>query len=154
MRLGNCLGYTLALGCSLFGALVSSAVIAAPVTLQCTIRGKSVSGFGRLAAVTVDLETLTVEVETLEKMRGWRWRYRDGQTAALLVSIPPGVKWQPNLPATTPVSQFVQVTPQSVAVGWRTSKGEPGLVSSFNRSALNRHPAPCIWRSATDFDLS
>ncbi len=134
--------------------LAWSAGIAAPVTLQCTIKGKSVSDFGRLAVVTVDLETLTVEVETLEKLHGWRWRYRDGQTAALLVKIPPGVMWQPGLPATTPVSQFVQVTPQSVAVGWRTSNGEPGQVSSFNSSALDRHPAPCIWRSATDFDLS
>jgi hypothetical protein len=133
----------------------SSAANAAAVTLHCTIRGKSVSDFGRFAAVTVDLETLTVEIETLEKMRGWRWRYRDGQTAALLVKMPPGATWQPDMPATTPVTQFVQVTPQSVTVGWRTPEGEPGRVSSFNRSALDlRHPAPCIWRSASDFDLS
>lgn len=154
MRREKYLGFTLALGSGLFSALVSSAAIAAPVTLQCTIRGKSVSDFGRLAVVTVDLETLTVEIETLEKWRGWRWRYRNGQTAALLMSIPPGATWQPDLPATTPVSQFVQVTAQSVTVGWRTPEGEPGRVSSFNRSALNRHPAPCIWRSAADFDLS
>jgi hypothetical protein len=153
MHRGSCLGFALALGC-LLSAFVSSVTIAAPITLQCAIRGKSVSAYGRLAAVTVDLETLTVEIETLEKMRGWRWRYRDGQTAALLVKMPPGVAWQPGLPATTPVSQFVHVTSQSVMVGWRTSDGEPGRVSSFNRSALDRHPAACVWHSAADFDLS
>jgi hypothetical protein len=157
MRRGN--WFTLALGCSLSieqAALVlaPSAAIAAPVTLQCTIKGKSVSDFGRLAAVTVDLETLTVEIETLEKMRGWRWRYRDGQTAALLVKIPPDAPWQPDMPATMPVNQFVQVTSQSIMVGWRTSDGEPGRVSSFNRSALDRHPAPCIWHSAAEFELT
>jgi hypothetical protein len=159
MRQRNWLVFALTIGCGLLLAptafvLAPSAAIAAPVTLQCTIMGKSVSDFGRLAAVTVDLETLTVEIETLEKMRGWRWRYRDGQTAALLVKMPPGVTWQAGWPATTPVSQFVQVTPQSVTVGWRASEGEPGRVSSFNRSALDRHPAPCIWHSAADFDVS
>jgi hypothetical protein len=78
MRRGNCLRFAFALGC-LFGALAPSAAVAAPVTLQCIIEGKSVSDYGRLASVTVDLETLTVEIETLEKMRGWRWRHRDGQ---------------------------------------------------------------------------
>jgi hypothetical protein len=39
-------------------------------------------------------------------------------------------------------------------VGWRTSSGEPGQVSSFNRSALNHHPAPCVRDSAARFDLS
>jgi hypothetical protein len=134
--------------------LTSSAAVATPVTLQCKIKGKSVSDFGRLAVVTVDLEALTVEIEAPEKMRGWRWRYRNGQTAALVVKFPPGVAWQPDWPATTPVSQFVQVTPQSVMVGWRTPDGEPGRVSSFNRSALNPRPAPCIWNSASDFDLT
>ena len=154
MRHRNWLRFTLAVGCSLFSALVSSAALAAPVSLQCSIKGKSVSDFGRLASVTVDLETLTVEIETLEKMRGWRWRYRDGQTAALVVKMPPGVTWQSDMPVTTPVSQFVHVTPQSVTVGWRWSDGEPGRVSSFNRSALDRHPAACVWRSAADFELS
>jgi hypothetical protein len=56
--------WLLAVRCGVLGApaafvLTPSAAIAAPVTLQCTISGKSVSGFGRLATVTVDLETLT-----------------------------------------------------------------------------------------------
>jgi hypothetical protein len=158
MRHRNWLVFALTIGGGLglapTGFVAQSAAVAAPVTLQCTIMGKSVSDYGKLASVTVDLETLTVEIETLERMRGWRWRYRDGQTAALLVKMPPGVTWQPGLPATTPVSQFVHVTAQSVTVGWRTSDGEPGRVSSFNRSALDPHPAACVWRSAADFDLS
>ena len=50
-----------------FVLVTTTSAVAASVTLQCTIRGKSVSDFGRLAVVTVDLEALTVEVETLEK---------------------------------------------------------------------------------------
>lgn len=135
----------------LAGLLVATPVAASPVSLQCTIKGDGADIFGRLA-VEVDLEALSVKIEAPEKMPGIRWEYRNGQVGRILTRGPPEVMRDTEHPMTMPVMQFVRLTPQFVVLGWRTPNDEPGTVSSFNRSALNHHPAPCVWHRAAEFD--
>jgi hypothetical protein len=130
---------------------VATPAAANPVSLQCTVKGHGAEIFGRLA-VEVDLDALSVKIEAPEKMPGVRWEYRNGQVAPILMRGPPEVMRDTEHPMTMPVMQFVRITPQFVVLGWRTPNDEPGTVSSFNRSALNRHPAPCVWHRAAEFD--
>jgi hypothetical protein len=142
------------LAAPLAALLVVLPVEAKPVNLRCTFKNaEGAAYYGRLAVV-VDLETLTVTIEAPEKQPGFRWEYRNGQIAPFLVQAPPGVAIPKYLPTTTPVLQFVEITPQSVRMGWRTWEGDLAKLSSFNLSALRRHPVPCIWHTATEFDLS
>ena len=134
--------------------LVALPVAARPMNLRCTFKDKEAAAhYGRLYVV-VDLDALSVKIEAPERLRGFRWEYRNGQVAPLLVQAPPGMVVRKYLPATTPALQFVEITTQFVRMGWRTWEGELAQLSSFNRSALGRHPAPCIWHTATEFGLS
>lgn len=134
--------------------LVALPVEAKPVDLRCTFKDKeAATHFGRLYVV-VDLDALSVQIEAPEKFRGFRWAYHNRRVAPLLVQAPPGMVIHKYLPATTPALQFVEIIAQFVRMGWRTWEGELAQLSSFNRSALGRHPAPCIWHTATEFGLS
>jgi hypothetical protein len=134
--------------------LVALPVEARPVDLRCTIKDKKEAAYYGPLAVKVDLDALSVQIEAPEKLRGYRWEYRNGQVAPPLVQAPPGTVMPKYLPATTPVLQFVEIGPHFVIMGWRTWEGELAKLSSFNRSALDHHPAPCIWHTATMFALS
>lgn len=132
--------------------LVSVApAMANPISLHCTIKGPSAKMFGRLT-VEVDLDALSVAIEAPEKMPGIRWEYRNGQVAPILTRTPLAMLQDTDQPMTMPTLQFVRLTDQFVIMGWRTPDGEPGGVSSFNRSALASRPAPCIWHRAAEFD--
>jgi hypothetical protein len=139
---------------ALAALLVALPVEARPVDLRCTIKDKKEAAYYGALAVKVDVDALSVQIEAPEKLHGYRWEYHNGQVAPPLVQAPPGTVIRKYLPATTPVLQFVEVTPQFVRMGWRTSEGELAKLSSFNRSAFGRHPAPCIWHTATEFELS
>lgn len=131
--------------------LVAMPAAAQPISLKCTIQGQRAAAFGRLA-VEVDLDALSVKIEAPEKWRGIRWEYRNGQVAPILTQAPPEMMRDKHQPMTTPVVQFVRITPQSVVIGWRTPEGELGQQSSFNRSALDRPAAPCVWHTTFEFD--
>jgi hypothetical protein len=134
--------------------LVALPAEAKPMNLRCTFKDKEAATyFGRLYVV-VDLDALSVQIEAPERFHGFRWEYRNGQVAPLLVQAPPGMVIRKYLPATTPALQFVEITPHFVRMGWRTWEGELAQLSSFNRSALARHSVPCIWHTATEFGLS
>jgi hypothetical protein len=133
--------------------LVATPLAAMPVSLQCTIHGQRAAAYGRLAVV-VDLDALSVKIEAPEKMPGIRWEYRNGQVVRILTQGPPEMMRDTRHPMTMPMMQFVQITPQSVVIGWRTSEGELGQSSSFNRSALDRPAAPCVWHTTFEFGLA
>jgi hypothetical protein len=136
------------------GAVLDASVAAAkPISLKCTIYGQRAAAYGRLAVV-VDLDALSVKIEAPEKMPGIRWEYRNGQVARILTQGPPEMMRDTRHPMTMPTMQFVQLTPQSVVIGWRTSEGELGQSSSFNRSALDHPAAPCVWHTSFEFGLA
>ena len=140
---------------ALFAALlVGLPVEARPVNLRCTMKDKKQAAYFGPLAVEVDLDALSVQIEAPEKLRGYRWEYRNGQVAPPLVRAPPGTVIHKYLPATTPVLQFVEVIPHFVRMGWRTQEGELAKLSSFNLSALGRPAEACIWHTATVFELS
>lgn len=128
---------------------VATPVAAHPISLKCTIQGERAAAFGRLAVV-VDPDVLSVKIEAPEKWRGVRWEYRNGQVAPILTQGPPEMMRDKHQPMTMPVMQFVEMTPQSVVIGWRMPEGELGHSSSFNRSALDSPAAPCIWHTALE----
>ena len=130
--------------------LAISPATASPANLQCTIKGPGAKMFGRLT-VEVDLDALSVGIEA-EKMPGLRWEYRNGQVAPILTKGPAAMLQDTDQPMTMPTLQFVRLTDQFVIMGWQTPDGEPGGVSSFNRSAIGPHPAPCVWHRAAEFD--
>lgn len=126
---------------------------ASPVHLQCAIKGPGAHVYGPLT-VEMDIDALTITIEAPRKWPGFRWAYRNGQMAQVLTQGPSDIMQNHDLPMTTPVAQFVQVTATVVTLGWRDSDGELGQVSSFNRSALDSHPARCVWHSAYEFGLA
>lgn len=134
--------------------LVGPPVEAKPVNLRCTMKDKREATYYGPLAVEVDLDTLSVKIEAPKNRHGYRWEYHNGQVAPPLVQAPPGMVIPKYLPATTPVLQFVEITPHFVRMGWRTWEGALAKLSSFNRSALGRRPVPCIWHTATEFELS
>jgi hypothetical protein len=125
---------------------------AEPITLSCKIKGSRASLYGRLVVV-VDLAEQSVKIEAPEKMPGFQWRYSNGKVASILAQGPAWLKKE-ILPMTVPVAQFVNVAPQWVTLGWRYSDGHLGQVSTFNRSALGKPGAACLWHSFFDFELA
>lgn len=125
---------------------------AEPITLSCEIKGSRASTFGQLVVV-VDLAERSVQIEAPDQMPGFRWRYSDGKIAPILAE---GPAWMIRAitPSTVPVTQFVDVAPQWVTLGWRNSNGQLGQVSAFSRSALGKPGSPCVWHSFFDFELA
>ena len=133
--------------------LLAVPVAAKPISLKCTLKGQPTGGYGRLLVV-IDLESLSVKIEAPQGLPGIRWENRDGQVAPILTQAPPEMMRDKHPPMTRPVMQFVQITPQWVMIGWRAEDGELGQVSSFNRSALDRPAAPCVWHTESEFGLA
>jgi hypothetical protein len=125
---------------------------AEPITLSCKVKGSRASLYGRLLVV-VDLAERSVQIEAPEKMPGFQWRYSNGKVAPILAQ---GPTWMMRkiTPTTVPVAQFVNVAPRWVTIGWRDSDGHLGQVSTFNRSALGKPGAACLWHSVFDFELA
>src|SRR5450631_2582299 len=125
---------------------------AEPISLSCKVKGSRASLYGRLLVV-FDLAERSVQIEAPEKMPGFQWRYSDGKVAPVLAQ---GPAWMMRkiTPSTVPVAQFVNVAPQWVTLGWRDSDGRLGQVSTFNRSALGKPGAACLWHSFFDFELA
>jgi hypothetical protein len=136
----------------LMAVLLALPAAAEPIILSCKIKGSRASLFGELLVV-VDLAERSVQIEAPEKMPGFRWRYSDGTVAPILAQ---GPAWMMKAitPSTVPVAQFVNVAPQWVTLGWRNSNGQLGQVSTFNRSALGKPGASCLWHSFFDFELA
>jgi hypothetical protein len=136
----------------LMAVLLALPAAAEPITLSCKIKGSRASLYGRLLVV-VNLAERSVQIEAPEIMPGVQWRYSNGRVAPVLAQ---GPSWMMKTitPSTVPVAQFVNVAPQWVTLGWRDSDGRLGQVSTFNRSALGKPGAACLWHSFFDFELA